>query len=81
MLGLLGGGWAHFQFFSVANTQTWHKSSMLVAGRLTVMATRLLDVGFLVLSECYSTRQHSFESEPKTQQILAASGLEEDGID
>ena len=40
VFGLVVGSWAHFPFFSVANTRTWHKSSMLVAGRLTVMATR-----------------------------------------
>ena len=33
------------------------------------------------LNVTYYTRQHSFESEPKTQQIQTASGLEEDGID
>ena len=27
VLGLVVGSWAHFPFFSVANTRTWHKSS------------------------------------------------------
>ena len=40
----------------------------------------------MLVSSCYLNvtyymRQHFFESEPKTQQIQAASGLEEDGID
>jgi len=35
------------------------------------------------VSQCHLnvTYQHSFESEPKTQQIQTASGLDEDGID
>ena len=31
VLGLVVGSWAHFQFFSVANTRTWHKSSAVTS--------------------------------------------------
>ena len=40
-----------------------------------------MSVSLCHLNVTYYMRQHSFENEPKTQLIQAASGLEEDGID